>query len=415
MSENTLSQQGNNNLGIQNTTVGGDLSIVINHAGELTPEVNAKKEELQNSLNDLSEQLKAAEGQIKPYQTSTEFEEPEDDDNYNKIKWRRLKQALRRKGCVLFIGPEISVDSDGSSLHKNFYSELAEDFDDIEYLEKEGFFSPGADEAIKYDVMDYYEKDFQKENKIGRKLLERLAQIPFELIISLCPDDTMHSIYDEYSIPHHFLAFDGTKHEIEAGEEDMPIIYNILGLAAKNGNYIFTHENFYQYLSKVNGVSIPARVRDQVKEATHFLFLGFDLDKWYNRLLLFILDLKEKKSGDLRLIVGDKKMKDDVEKFIERQFDITFVNNDYGKFVEWLEGNAINAEDVLRDLHLSFIPNTELALHNISLEALKILSKDISDDQKTSDDEKVKSLLKLIDKAKQIGKRITNFNKRISN
>jgi hypothetical protein len=414
MSENTQSIQGSGNVGVQDVTVGGNLSIVINHQGELTPEVSAKKEELQKSLNDLSGHLKQIQGNVKPYLTSTEFEEP-DDENYSKIKWRRLRQALQRKGCILFIGPEISVDADGNSLHKNFYTELAEDFDDIEYLEKEGFFSPGADEAIKYDVMDYYEKDFHRENKTGRKLLERLAQIPFELIISLCPDDTMHSIYDEFSIPHEFLAFDGTKQEIETGEENNPVIYNILGLAAKNGNYIFTHENFYQYLSKVNGVSIPARIRDQVKEATHFIFLGFDLDKWYNRLLLFILDLKEKKSGDLRLIIGDKEMKDDVEKFIEKQFDITFVNNDYAKFTEWLEGNAIITEDVLRDLYLSFIPNTEKALHNISLEALKILSKDISDDQKISDDEKVKSLLKLIDKAKNIGGRIEKFNKRISN
>jgi len=393
MSENTSNIQGDGNLVLQDINAG---DITINIASNLDPDVKQKKESLKKVVNGLVEELTQLKAQM-PQATQVGEFEPPDDEEYAKIKWRRLIQALRHKGCILFLGPEISIDAQGNSLHREFYKEIAEDFDEIEFIENEGFFSPESDEEILYDMLDFYSKDFPKKNKIGRSLLEEFAQIPFDLIISLCPDDTMHRIYDDFAINHNFLAYDGTKQELNNTDDEIPVIYNILGNAASNGRYIFTHENFYQYLNKV---AIPSEIKKKIQDATHFLFVGFDFDKWYNRLLLFILDLEQSKGGGNRLIVGNKKIKVDIEKFIEKQFNITFINDEYKKFAEWLSLNAGEAE-IARNLNATFVQNNFIALKNFSI--------------KVSDEDKLEDLVKIEEQAKAIGDKIEKFKKRISN
>ena len=392
MSENTSNITGDGNVVLQDSN---SRDVVINIAGDLPPEVKQKKESLNEKIKGMVEQLNSIKDKF-PESKQAEPFEPPDDPSYSSIKWRRLLQALRHQGCVLFVGPEISVNNQGKSLHREFYNELAEDFDDIEFLENEGFFSPEADEEIMYDILDYYKRDFHRENKVGRQLLEQFTQIPFNLIVSLCPDDTIHRIFDDYALDHTYLFYDGTKQEIEANNNGKPIIYNILGSAAENGRYIFTHENFYQYLNKV---TIPSDIKQKIQDATHFLFIGFDFDKWYNRLLLFILDMEQKKTGGHRLIVANKSPKEDIEKFIEKQFSFTFVENDYSKFIEWLTANAAEAE-IIRDLNTTFVQNNFMALKEISI--------------KVSDEDKLEELTGMEKTIQDIGARIEKFNKRIA-
>lgn len=392
MSENTSNVTGDGNVVLQDINA---RDVVINIAGDLPPEVKQKKESLNEKIKGMVEQLNQIKDKF-PSASQPEPFEPPDDPTYSQVKWRRLLQALRHQGCVLFVGPEISVNAEGKSLHREFYNELAEDFDDIEFLENEGFFSPEADEEIMYDILDYYKRDFHRENKVGRKLLEQFAQFPFNMIVSLCPDDTVHRIFDDFALDHTYLFYDGTKQEIDPNNNGRPIVYNVLGSASENGRYIFTHENFYQYLNKV---SIPSEIKKKIQDATHFLFIGFDFDKWYNRLLLFILDMEQKKSGGHRLIVGNKILKQDIEKFIEKQFKFTFVENEYSKFLEWLTANAIEAE-VFRDLNTTFIQNNFMALKQISI--------------KVSDEDKLEDLTEMENKIQEIGARIEKFNKRIA-
>lgn len=390
MSENTSNITGDGNVVLQDINA---RDVVINIAGDLPPEVKQKKESLNEKIRGLVDELNEIKDKI-PVSASAEPFEPPDDPAYQDIKWRRLLKALEHQGCVLFVGPEIAIDDQGKSLHREFYKELAEDFDDIEYMENEGFFSPEADEEILYDILDYYKKEFPQENKKGRKLLEQLAQLPFSMVVSLCPDDTMHTVFEDYALPHNFLFYDGTRQELETNGTELPIIYNILGNAAENGKYIFTHANFFQYLNKI---TIPSEIKKKIQDATHFLFVGFDFDKWYNRLLLFILDFEQRKGGGNRMIVGSQKIKEDIEHFIEKQFNITFIENDYIKFIEWLTAKAADAQ-LLRNLNATFLQNNFLDLKKISI--------------KISDEDKLEELTRIEKQVEAIDTRIQLFKKR---
>ncbi len=394
MSDNTSNVSGDNNVVVQGITAARDVIMNFDTSG-LSKEVKEKKESLKVIIEDLVGQLDAIGAQFANEAEPPPFDPP-DDPEYSKIKWRRLMQSLEPEndGCVLFIGPEISVNELGKSLHKEFFLDLAEEEDDIEFLEQEGFFSPLPEEDILYDVKRFYNKEFPRKNKKGRDLLEKTAQIPFSLIVSMCPDDTMRRIYEDYNLKHRFLFFDTTKQEIDRPLRNDPVLYNILGNAAGTGKFIFTHEHFYNYLNKV---IIPSEIKKKIQDATHYLFLGFDLDKWYNRLLLFILDFKQTKKG---LIVGNKSVKEDIEKFIQMQFNITFVNNDYSQFVDWLLQNSAERGNILRNLNKAFVQLIDQELAGLIT--------------RVNDEVKEDGLNKIEEEAKAIGAKIAHFKQRIT-
>jgi len=392
MTLNTSNIAGNNNNSFVGLTAGGDITIIIGK--DLPAEVKQQKEMFNVKLKELAETMVLIDEKITTAQKPETFIPPENNQTYETTAWRKLTQALRQEVCVLFIGPEISVNSQGKSLHHEFYMQLAQENSEIEYLENEGYFSPESDDIVLPDAIDFYSFDFPKKNIVGRKILEQLAQVPFSLIISICPDDTMHKVFDDYNLSHEFLVHDGTKHEVEPMTPEKPMIYNILGnVSSINGKYIFTHENFYNYLNKV---IIPAEIKKKIKDATHYLFIGFDFNKWYNRLLLFILDFEQKRGGDRRMTIGTKNVKEDIEKFIAKQFKITFVDHDYSQFIEWFT-YKVKEENMLRNLNQGFLQNSVLRLKSLSA---KISAED-NLDELVKIDRQVVELAKSISKFKQ--------------
>lgn len=401
MTVNTSNITGDSNIVLQNINarditliIGKDLPIEIKQQKE---SMNVKFKELAETLAQLDEKVKAA---FKP----AAFVPPEDNQAYESIRWNRIIEALEMQGCILFIGPEISVDSQGRSLHQQFYKELAKDIAEeynekkVEYLENEGYFSPESDELIRGGIIKYYSKDFPKKNQIGRKIIEQLAQVPFSLVVSLCPDDTIHRVFSDFDIKHQFVAYNGMKQEVDPISPENPVIYNMLGNAATLGSrYIFTHENFYNYLHKVQ---IPDEIKLKFQQATSYLFIGFDFNKWYNRLLLFILELDQKK-GARRMSIGKKDVKEDIERFVARQFNITFVDNDYIPFIEWLIHNVKESGEVkLRNLHQGFIHNSFIKLKSLSA--------------RVGAEDNLDELLKLESLVGEIAANIANFQQKIT-
>lgn len=394
MTENNSSVTGDSNIVIQGVNA---RDIIIYQTPDLPVEVKQQKEVLSVKLKELVETLALIEKQSaaipKPGTDST----AENNPAYAPNRRERLLQAISYQGCVLFIGPEISVNSEGKSLHHEFYNSLANKYyGEIEYMENEGYFSPESEDTIIYDVLRFYSKEFPAKNVAGRKILEQFAQVPFSLIISICPDDTMHSVFDDYDLNHKFIAYDGTKQEVEPMTPEKPVIYNILGNAAiEGGKYVFTHENFYQYL---NNIFIPSEIKKKIQDATHFLFIGFDFNKWYNRLLLFILGLKQKKSSD-RATIGTKNVIEDVENFIAKQFNITFVDNDHKQFIEWLLYN-VNKNGKLRNLNQDFVQR--------SFDKIKTLT------ARTNSNNSIEELFKIEGQVGEVAKSINRLKQIIS-
>ena len=321
------------------------------------PEVNKQRDKINNKINKLTETLKQLSDNTNEHSPNSS---PSGKNHLKDREWKHLIKSIQKGECVLFLGKEIAVDENGVSLHEKFYKEIVKDFD-VKYFESDGFFSPYDDVFFLQEIQDFYVDEFPALNKKGEGILKQLAQIPFSMIISLTPDDTMHRIYDDFNKPHQYFYHDGTKPNIEKPSIENTLIYNILGEG--KGEYILTHQQFYDYIKKIE---LHPEIKLKLQKAQYFLFFGFNFNKWYNRLLLFLLEISIGKRSIKPIIHAfeTKPIKPEFEKFVKKQFNITYVEDDYSLFLNQLLSKTTE-DKMLTNLNSDFILQLEVNLKGI--------------------------------------------------
>lgn len=311
-----------------------------------------------------------------------------DEDDFPDVYFDDLIEAIDLGKCVLFIGPDLSLNDKGKSLHEDFYKKISRR--NIEYNEEDGFFMPKAEKQIELKALNYYSKKFANENKFGIKVLKKLAEIPFSLIVSVTPDATMHEIYDEFNIKHKFFYYNSrTKHDAQEPTKENPIIFNMLGNTSADGKYIFTHKQFYDYINQKQDVKIPFEIETKIKDVAHYLFIGLDFNRWYNRLLLFALNLYDEAEA---YSFDNQDLGDVHHDFVNKQFNISFIEENYEQFVDVLVSKCYK-ENISSSLIEKFIENTTEQISDLT----KIKVKDELEEKIETIESKIDNLIGLFE------------------
>lgn len=346
---NTSNISGQNITSLQNIQA-RDITIISGK--ETDPEIKRVKNEIASQIANLiqlvSLQVKEGDSEESGLESYSEaFEDIDFDD---------LLKAIEYENCVLFLGPDISVDENGESLHEKFFRNISNP--KRKYIDSEGFFMPGSETRLINVSKDYYSKEFPLQNKTGTNLLKKLAQIPFRLIVSLAPDDTMHRIFREYNMPHKAFAYSGVKHEEDepvsnGTDENVTVIYNALGNAAENGRYVYSHKQLNEYIKSDEDIKFPLDVEVKIKkdETTHYLFLGFDFNKWHIRLLMFELNLLPEVES---YAFDANKTGENNREFIKKQFNIDCIEANFSEFTDTLLKKSKEA-GLTRSLDRTFV------------------------------------------------------------
>ncbi len=355
--ENASNLAGDNNIVLQNID-GSNINITIQEG--LPETVKKLKTELRQKIGDLSARTNKLLGDLRTKKSENQ------DCSSDEIK--KVLRAIKANRCILFIGPEIGLGEEESqySLHEEKYKAMSEDdFAEVTYNAKDGFFDPHNDPMFEMDMNDYYVEQFPNENKVGSQILYELAQLPFKLIVSTSPDETIRDTFRTYDKEHRFMHFEGagTRLSDEKPDRDKPLIINLLGSAVSNGGrFIYTEKDFYEY---VVDAKIPPEVKKEIQQAAHLLFIGFDLRKWQMRLLLFMLDMHSSESKSNRLLLSHISHAH-VEDFLKSQFQVTHINYNYLKFAKELSAMARN-HNLAKDLKETFLENQLIKLDKIVL------------------------------------------------
>jgi len=200
------------------------------------------------------------------------------------------------------------------------------------------------------------------------KVLVPKKQIPFNLIISAAPDDTLHQIFDNHNKKHSFLYYNEEELDIEEPTKENPVIFNFLGNPATNGKFIFTFQQFYDYINQKQIIKMPVNIEAKVSEAVQFIFLGFDFEKWYNRLALASFNFN---NGTESITFNNSKLSPETKLFIEKQFNISYIDKEYNEFVDVLLQQTHKA-DLTFSLSDIFVENTLNAMERIRVKAIDI-------------------------------------------
>ena len=156
---------------------------------------------------------------------------------------------------VLVLGPGIMLDEEGKSIHSGFAERYSKsNKGKIEYyFVHENLFRPNSPSArmrIRKDFADFYHYEFPiKVDDLYRKM----SQIPFPLIISLNPDNTLSGCFRDLGITNVFDFFiKGKKNKInKVPSIDNPYLFNLLGNYTEPESLILTYDDLFEYLRNI--------------------------------------------------------------------------------------------------------------------------------------------------------------------
>ncbi len=213
-----------------------------------------------------------------------------------------IDSGLHEGSCVLFIGPEL-IKYNGLDYYLAFYNSLPEiDETDIDKTkvkynpdEKIWSFSSGAIKTRFYIKLLQFLK---QHTEINNPLFHKLASLPFPLIVSLIPDDTLNTAFSQYS-NFNFTFRSSLEIDIPEPSIDNMVIYNIYG-NIKNRKYVVSHFDYLSFILEYSeNKGFPINIKQNLKKANYLVFIGFEFDKWYNIFLLYILNMIKQETDKL--------------------------------------------------------------------------------------------------------------------
>lgn len=255
----------------------------------------------------------------------------------SKDDWDDILTDIQDQKAVLLIGPEL-MQIDGKPLNRHLRDSLHQrNPDDIAfYYERDGFFlfkSPESKVRVARQVKRFY-RDMQPDEAI----LQRIVQIPFHLVVSVNPDTFVSEAFYRHGVKHRFHYFqhrhrDNENDEIEKPTKALPLVYNLFGSKDQDDSLVLDYDDVYKMLqSAFSASSLPNKMMRSFREASTYIFLGFQFDKWYSQLLLkFLSDTGRRE----KLISINNPLTDtDTHQFVIRQFQIQFMGDQFDFFGE---------------------------------------------------------------------------------
>lgn len=201
--------------------------------------------------------------------------------------------CIRKEKCVLVLGPDLFYNCQ-KSIIKGFYEHLQSKGINYKFVEEEDLFSSSP----KFENAFYRKFEYFFDALEPTEIYNKIAQIPFHLIVSTSPDVLLKKAYDNQKFkcnPLYYNKFLNPKDIEQIPDKEIPLIYNLLGYYEDWESLVLSFSDLFEFLSKILGEhKIKGTLQSQLRFGQTFLFLGFRFNSWYFRLLVRLLCLSEK-------------------------------------------------------------------------------------------------------------------------
>jgi Effector-associated domain 11/SIR2-like domain len=294
----------------------------------------------------------------------------------NKIK--RLTTDLKRKQCVVLLGPEIVKFGDKTvrqALREHLDTNHADDI--AHYYERDGFFlfrEEIAKQDVQREVAEYYD-NLNTDSGINEAVFKQLVQLKTHLVLSINPDSFLSDVAYKYGIKHRFAYFQHGGEAVAEVEEptiETPLFYNLCGSTERDDSLVLDYDDLFSLLSSLlNSPGLPQKLKKTLQEdAKQYLFIGFDFDKWYSQLLLRLLSGKKA----IRKFAIDPSVKEEnTTIFLVKQFGIEFIEDETAFLEAFFK--QCTEQNLMRDINESQTPNMVRVIQYIqNNEILKALT-----------------------------------------
>lgn len=227
-------------------------------------------------------------------------------------QWGNLLKDIERQRCILLLGPRLALGQKNDKeeplielLAQHLSEELtteaipfeAEASRDLSYIAQRFMTIP---KIRRIDLEDEAISFYRKYQQEMPALYALIAQLPFHLIINTTPEDFMLKAFrQEGKLGAKLMHYNYRKElpgEIPEPGIDKPLIYNLLGNLSDPESLVMSQEDQVDFIKNVvkGNPSIPNQLMRHFDDRKTYLFLGFNLEKWYFRLMLDSLKLGDR-------------------------------------------------------------------------------------------------------------------------
>jgi hypothetical protein len=246
--------------------------------------------------------------------------------------------ALGQGDAVLFIGPRLLVGEAGEPLEKALYRALEVDQEDHplirNFYKDDGFFLL-HEESHRRRLVRQIKKFYQQEHPSASATLEKIARIPFPLIVSLNPDDLLQRAFEAQGQEYHRDSYYLKQpfQDYVQGTKERPLLYGMMGDLEKRESLVLTHKDLFNYLESIfAGKSMAPELRIQIQQARTFIFLGLPFEKWYMQLLLRVLYYISNRLSGLEQYASAP-LTEEPHTLFKNEFNIKFIPDDGPAFI----------------------------------------------------------------------------------
>jgi hypothetical protein len=267
-------------------------------------------------------------------------------------EWRKLVETVGRGNCVLVLGTDIAVPPDDPSappLTSQLAARLAQglsvaDPHDLPLVAHTYVHSQNRDRLdLEFEVQDFYAPYDGKITPAHRDL----AALPFSLCLTTSPDGFLAEAFrrtgtKEPITAHYDMSAPGRKPTLPEGTPERPIVYSLFGALEHLPSLVLSETDLLRYLDSTSrsASGLPDSIAAQLSDRqTAFLFLGFGFQRWYTRILLYVLNTYEHSTRSLAIEGEGFFAHPEVERttlFFEQAGSIAFKCEDWSAFAATL-------------------------------------------------------------------------------
>lgn len=255
------------------------------------------------------------------------------------IDWDFTLDTIREGKCILFLGPELYTTKDGKKLEEAMlaFLQYPNNEDILNYYKEEDLFlfkSKGAQTKTYYKLKNFFQQSFPEAEKI----LEKIAQIPFQFIISVTPDHKLNKVYDRMNYKNKsdfYWRNHSSTTKVKLPSKDSPLVYNLFGTTELQESMVLTHNDLFDFFHSIFGErSMPKELKHVIQKAHNLIFLGIPFRKWYLQLLLRILSLHN--DSEFMRYAANQSLDEDMASLCRQQFSIKFLPEKVSEFIDEL-------------------------------------------------------------------------------
>jgi len=230
--------------------------------------------------------------------------------------------------CLLMIGPDIAFTQNNNPIHldvkKFFEKEQNVEFDNDNFLT----FKSNKDKTFFINKF----KKFYDENSKSGDIHKKIAQIPFNFIISVSPDVILKNTFDSLGIPCIYDFYDKKTNpkDIQNFSSEKPLIYNLFGCIKHEESLILTYDDLFEFLFAIlDDKKLPRSIKEAINNVKVFLFIGFDFEKWYMRLILKMLNLNK----ELTMALENNFKSEPTKNFFIKNLEMELLPDDFNTVI----------------------------------------------------------------------------------